>query len=64
MQTQTSSGSRAPCLRRSDGWPIESLCAVEVMLAGGELRAAADGRIRPRTKWPSERIEPMCPTFC
>lgn len=46
------------------GWiAIESLCTVEVMLAEGELRVAADGRIRPRTKWPSERIKPMCSTF-
>jgi hypothetical protein len=30
----------------------------------GKLRVAADGRIRPRTKWPSERIGPMmCSTF-
>lgn len=47
----------------SDGWPVDSLCAVEVMLAAGELRVAADGQIRPRTKWPSERIGPMCSTF-
>jgi len=56
-------GERALCMRRPDGWPFESLCAVDVMLAEGELRVAADGRIRPRTKWPSERIEPMCSTF-
>jgi hypothetical protein len=46
------------------GWiVIEALCAVEVMLASGELRVAADDRIRPRTKRPSEPIRPLCSTF-
>ena len=36
------------------GWiahRVTVLCAVEVRPAEGELRVAADGRIRPRTKW-------------
>lgn len=47
------------------GWiayRVTALCAVEVMLAEGELRVAADGRIRPRTKWPSERTKLTCST--
>lgn len=43
--------------------PSSHCARSKVMLAEGELRRAADGRIRPRTKWPSERIEPMCSTF-